>query len=179
VRAELTRERLDALMRELARTAPRRGTQRVHFVGGATAVLFGWRDSSLYAELHADDEFVFHDVQGVKQRLDVNIEFARPEQFVPPLPGTSERHVLVETHGSVSFFHYDPYAQVFSKLVRGLDRDLADARSFVRSGMVEPRRLLALVRAVPSSAYARYPRLAPGPVLAAVEAFVAQMGAPS
>jgi hypothetical protein len=45
---------------------------------------------------------------------------------VPPLPGTSERHVFVATHGSVSFFHDDPYAQVSSNLVRGLDRDLAD-----------------------------------------------------
>jgi len=178
VRADLTRERFNELMRELARTAPRRGTHRVFIVGGGTAVLSGWRDSSVDADLHADDEAVFHDIQGVKERLNVNVEFTRPEHFVPPLPGTADRHLFVQTLGNVSFWHYDPYAQVFSKLARGLERDLADARSFVRSGLVEPERLLSLVRALPASAYSRYPRLAPARLQAVIEAFAAEMRRP-
>lgn len=179
MRPDLTRERLQELMRELARTAPRQGTHRVYIVGGGTAVLSGWRATSVDADLHADDEAVFHDIQGIKERLNVNVEFTRPEQFVPPLSGTQDRHLFVQTLRNVSFWHYDPYAQVFSKLARGLERDLADARSFVRSGLVEPERLLALVRAVPAAAYARYPRLAPTRLLAVIEAFAAEMRPPT
>jgi NTE family protein len=52
--------------------------------------------------------------------------------------------------------------------------DLADAHQFVRTGMIAPDRLRALVQAVPVSAYSRYPRLSRDGVLAAVEAFLAQ-----
>ncbi len=38
MRKNLTHERLKDLMNEIARTAPRRGSYRVYFLGGATAV---------------------------------------------------------------------------------------------------------------------------------------------
>ncbi|HSH76030.1 MAG TPA: hypothetical protein VLA09_10145, partial [Longimicrobiales bacterium] len=109
------------------------------------------------------------------ERLRVNVEFVRPEDFVPPQPGSEDRHVLIEKIGVVSFYHHDPYAQVFSKIVRGFDRDVADAESFVESGMVDAARLQDLVRRVPRAAYARYPALSRDAVVAAVEAFVDEM----
>ena len=78
----------------------------------------------------------------------------------------------METVGRVSFFHYDPYAQVLAKVVRGFERDMLDARAFLKSGMVEPARLRALVEAIPASAYAKYPSLSRAAVLQAVEAFL-------
>lgn len=171
-RRDLTRERLAALMTEIARTAPASGRFRVYFVGGSTAVLAGWRATSIDADLHAEDDAVFRDVQGIKERLDVNVEFARPEHFVPPLPGSNERHLFIEQIGPVSYFHYDPYAQAFSKIVRGFDRDLHDARSFIRAGWVDPHRLRALVEDVPAAIYARYPQLSRQAVVDAVRTFV-------
>jgi hypothetical protein len=171
VRHSLTRDDLDTLMAELARTAPRGGNYRVYFVGGGTAVCLGWRESTIDADLHADDDRIFHDIQAIKERLEINIEFAQPEQFVPPLAGTADRHVLVQTIGRVSFYHYDPYAQLLSKVVRGFNRDLADAAALVESGMVDMERFKALVEAIPDSAYAKYPRLSAKAVQDAVEAF--------
>lgn len=171
MRHSLTRDDLDALMAELARTAPREGTYRVYFVGGGTAVYLGWRDSTIDADLHADDDRVFHDIQAIKERLEINIEFARPEQFVPPLAGTAERHVFVQTIGRVSFYHYDPYAQLLAKVVRGFGRDLGDATALVEAGMVDMERLKALVEAIPESTYAKYPRLSAKAVRDAVDAF--------
>jgi len=173
MRAELTRERLSALMRELGKTAPRgKKGYRVYLVGGGTAVYAGWRASSVDADLCADEDVVFKDIQGIKERLNVNIEFARPEHFVPALEGSAERHVFIETVGRVSFYHYDPYAQVLSKVVRGFERDLDDARAFVRSGMVDPGKFRGLVAAIPESAYARYPSLSRAGVERAVDAFL-------
>jgi hypothetical protein len=159
-------------MQALADSAPGQGPYRVHLVGGSTAVLAGWRPASIAADLHSDDEEIFRDIQQIKERLDVNVEFARPEQFVPELPGSADRHVFVEAIGPVRFYHHDPYVQALSKVVRGFARDVEDARHFVDSGMVDPEVLRGLVDRIPEAAYARYPALSPASVRAAVAAFL-------
>ncbi len=177
MRNELTRERLRGLMKEIARGAPTRGgPYRVYLVGGGTAVWAGWREASIDVDLFSDHEELFSDVQGMKERLNLNIEFARPEHFVPPLSGAQERHLLVETVDPVHFYHYDPYSQLFSKVVRGFTRDLEDARHFLSSGMVEANRFANLVAEVPDSAFARYPSLSPGGVRQAVKMFLKAEG---
>jgi hypothetical protein len=103
-------------------------------------------------------------------------ELARPEDFVPPLSGSEDRHVFIETVGRVSYYHYDPYAQLLSKIVRGFARDLADARALVASGMVDAERFKKLVDAIPESVYSKYPRLSPQAVRSAVEDFLALGG---
>jgi hypothetical protein len=172
----LTKEGLEALMRELARRAPARGRFRVYFVGGGTAVHAGWRESTVDADIHSDTEAVFRDIQAVKESLDLNIEFARPEDFVPRLAGTDDRHVFIQTIGRVTFYHYDPYAQLLSKVVRGFSRDLEDARMFLRSGMVDAERFRSLVKSIPEPAYAKYPAIARQAVADAVEAFLDSAG---
>lgn len=175
MRGRLTRKGLDGLMDALARSAPGRRRFRVYFVGGGTAVAYGWRDSTIDADLYSDDDRVFGDLQGIKERLDINVEFARPEDFVPALAGTEDRHVFIKTVGTVSFYHYDPYAQLLSKIVRGFGRDMEDARQFIATGMVESQRFSSLVRDVPVKAYARYPALSRKAVLDAVERFLSEI----
>jgi hypothetical protein len=175
MREEITKQRLVSLMKELARYAPRRGAYRVYFVGGSTAVYLGWRRSSIDVDLCSDQEIVFRNIQKIKEHLDINIEFARPEDFVPPLKGTADRHVFIDTVGAITFFHFDPYAQLLSKIVRGFQRDLDDAREFLTSGLVDTRKFRSLVAAIPNSAYAKYPNLSRGGVENAVETFIAEM----
>lgn len=175
MREQVTRERLGALMEELARRAPGRGPYRVYFVGGGTAVYLGWRRSSIDIGLCADSEAIFRDIQQVKQLLNINIEFARPEDFVPPLEGSSNRHVYIDTIRPVTFYHYDPCAQCFSKIVRGFQRDIDDAREFIRSGMVDPERLRSLVASIPEREFARYPSLTRTGVESAVSTFLSTM----
>lgn len=176
MRRKLTREGIKALMNELARSAPGRRSYRVFFVGGSTAVLAGWRESTIDADLHSDQEEVFRDVQGIKERLQLNIEFARPENFVPVVAGSAERHVFIETVGKVSFYHYDPYAQLLSKVVRGFNRDMQDAERLIDSGMVDAARFRSLVGAIPHAAYAKYPALSRQAVLEAVDDFLSGIG---
>jgi len=172
MRRSLTRDRLVQLMKEIARRAPGRSRYRVYLVGGGTAVLSGWREATIDADLHADRDSVFRDIQRIKEDLSVNIEFARPEDFVPPLEGTADRHVFIETFDRVSFYHYDPYAQLLSKVVRGFRRDLLDAHDFVASGMVDPRRFRELVRRIPEAIFAKYPALTRESVVRAVDDFL-------
>lgn len=175
MRRELTREGLRELMAELARTAPRPGPYRVYIVGGGTAVLSGWRDATIDAVLFAERDEVFHDIQAIKDRLGLNVEFARPEYFVPALAGSAERHRFIERVGAIDFYHYDPYAQLLSKVVRGFRKDLQDAERFVESGMVEPGRFRKLVREIPDAEFARYPNLSRDALRDAVEAFLTSL----
>ena len=69
VRNELTKERLRALMKEVARTAPRGKPYHVYLVGGGTAVYVGWRASSIDADFFSEEESVFRDIQAIKERL--------------------------------------------------------------------------------------------------------------
>jgi hypothetical protein len=172
MRNETTRESMDAFMHELAKRAPRRGTYRVCFVGGGTAVYLGWRRSSRDIDVHSEEDVVFRDIQAIKEQLHMNIEFARPEDFVPPLGGSSERHIHINTIGPIAFYHYDPYAQILSKIVRGFKRDMEDARAFVENELVDPAQLRSLVAAIPDAAFARYPTLSRSGIEQAVEAFL-------
>jgi hypothetical protein len=160
-------------MEELARSAPGERIFRVYFVGGGSAVLLGWRDSTIDADLYTAQDAVLRDIQRLKERLHLNVELVRPEDFVPPLAGTRDRHILIETRRKVSFYHYDPYAQTFSKIVRGFRQDIEDARRFIETGMVDPKRLRALVHGIPDSAYSRYPALSRPSILEAVDGFLA------
>jgi len=159
MREGLTRDRLHALMAALADSAPSGLAIRVCFIGGATAVDRGWRTSTIDADLHASDDRLFRRIQEIKDRLRVNVELVRPEDFVPPLPGSEDRHVFIESIGPVSFFHYDPYAQLLSKIVRGFRHDVADAARFLGDGLVDGDRFRILVRSIPDEAYSSYPNL--------------------
>ncbi len=175
MRARLTRESLLALMHELAKSAGKEGHHSVYLVGGCTAVLEDWRSSSIDADLYSARDHIFHDVQAIKERLNLNIELVRPEHFVPALEDSADRHVFIETVGRVSFYHYDPCAQLLSKIVRGFERDLVDAKSFVSSGMVDVESFRELVRAIPESAWSQYPRHSPHAVRQAVDEFLADL----
>src|SRR5262245_2934871 len=99
VRRLVTRDRLRGFMKELSRSVPDRASHRVYLVGGSTALLAGFRESTVDVDVYSPDDRVFRDIQGIKERLDMNIEFARPEEFVPALAGTSDRHLFIERVG--------------------------------------------------------------------------------
>jgi hypothetical protein len=172
VRRDLDRAKLRELMEALARSVRGRGAFRVYLVGGGTAIWAGWRDSTIDADLHCEREEIFRDIQEIKERLGLNVELVRPEDFVPALAGSETRHVFLESFGNVELFHYDPYAQLFSKIVRGFEKDVEDGERFLESGMVEREAFHSLVRGIPKSAWALYPALSRDAVEKAVAAFL-------
>ncbi len=159
-------------MRELAASVPKGGSYRVYLLGGGTAVLCGWRDSTIDADLFSEQDAVFRDIQRIKNDLQLNVELVRPEHFVPALEGSESRHVFIETIEDVSFYHYDPYAQLLSKVVRGFRRDLLDAESLLGSGMAEEGLFRTLVERIPESAFSKYPSLSREAVMEAVSSFL-------
>jgi addiction module HigA family antidote len=91
-------EKIRRLLEELGRRA--RGPGRVYLAGGATALLIGWRANTVDVDLKLDPEpdGIFEAIAALKDDLDVNIELASPEQFLPALPDWRRRSVFIGRH---------------------------------------------------------------------------------
>lgn len=149
-----------------------RGGGRVYLTGGATALLHGWRLTTIDIDLKPDPEpaGLFEAIAQLKNEIDVNLELASPDDFIPELPGWRERSLFITRHGQLEFFHYDLYGQALSKLQRGHERDLHDANSMRRAGLVRNDRLLELFQQIEPQLI-RYPAIDPGKFRMAVEKF--------
>lgn len=174
------RGRVDApAIRELASAlgrVPTGGRVRIYLTGGATAVLEGWRESTLDVDLRFEPEsdLLMRRLPDLKERLGVNIELVSPPDFIPELPGWRDRSPFVFRDGSVDVHHFDLYSQVLSKIERGFVHDLADVRSVIASGLVEPERLGRLYAAIEPELY-RYPAIDPPAFRRKVGAVVAEI----
>ena len=158
MRQRLTEERLRAFMQALGRAAKREG--RVYIAGGATAVILGWRESTLDVDLKIipEDEGMFRAIPELKESLQVHVELAAPDDFIPPLPGWQDRSPFIAREGLVSFHHYDFYAQALAKIERSHDIDRMDVQQMFAAGLVKRDRLLNLFAAIEPELY-RYPAI--------------------
>jgi hypothetical protein len=165
--------RLGALMRQLAAAARHPG--RVYLTGGATAVLEGWRASTIDVDLMMvpEQDEVFRAIPRLKEELSINVELASPADFNPELPGWDNRSRTIRTEGNLTFCHYDFYAQVLAKIERGHATDLEDVEQMIRRGLVDASRLLEFFHAIEPQ-LTRYPALDPASFQKAVEATVAK-----
>lgn len=147
-------------MRELGLAVREEG--RVYFTGGVSAVLYGWRETTIDIDLRSDPEPAgfFEALHALKEKLAINLELAAPSDFIPELPGWRERSVFIARHGQLDFYHYDFYSQALSKIERGHDRDLDDVRQMLASRLVNPEKLAALFEQI-RSAIIRYPAINP------------------
>ena len=152
--------RVRDLMKRLG--AESRGPGRIYLVGGASAVLLDWRATTVDVDLKLDPEpaGVFEALARAKEALNINVELAAPDDFMPALPGWRDRSVFIARHGLVDFFHYDFYAQALAKIERGHERDLRDIEAMGRRRLIESARLLDLFRAM-EPALIRYPAIEP------------------
>lgn len=150
-----------------------RSQARVYFTGGVTAVMMGWRDTTVDIDLTFEPELdeLFRALPELKEKLEINVELACPSDFIPPLAGWQDRSPHIRREGTVDFYHYDPYSQALSKIERGHTQDEADVRAMLRDGLIERERLLTFYKAIEPQLY-RYPAIDPGSFAQAVHRFV-------
>ena len=155
-------------MEALARAADRE--LRIYLVGGTTAVLMGWRPSTIDVDLvtRPEDDALLRAIPAIKERLQVNIELASPLDFIPVPAGWEDRSPPIARIGRVSFHHFDLYAQALAKLERSHRQDLADVREMIGRGLVTGPRLLAYFEQIEPDLY-RYPALDPASFRRAVD----------
>jgi non-ribosomal peptide synthetase component F len=161
-------ERLRRFLVELAREAD--AETDVYLTGGTTAVLLGWRDSTVDADILIvpERDSLYRAIPRLKEELQLNVEIVSPADFIPELPGWPERSPVAAREGRVTYRHYDPYAQALAKIQRGHSKDEDDVAALLDRGLVEPGRLLELFAAIEPQLY-RYPALDPASFRQAVE----------
>lgn len=150
---------------------------RAYFTGGATAVLLGWRATTIDVDVRfvPENDRVFRAIPALKERLELNVEFASPADFIPELPGWEGRCIFISQEGAIAFLHYDLYSQALAKIERRHAQDLADVREMVSRGLIEPAAALALFREIEPRLY-RYPAVDPASFGRAVREIMGGVG---
>ena len=158
MRALADTARIEKFMQALGREADR--PARVYFTGGATAVLHGWRQSTIDIDVKMvpDVDRLFRAIPELKERLQINVELASPDDFIPVREGWEDRSPFIAREGLVDFHHYDLYAQALSKIERGHAQDLGDVQEMFARGLVEAGKLLEYFAAIEPRLY-RYPAI--------------------
>jgi hypothetical protein len=136
MRRRADRARIQRLFDTLGRRL--RQPHILYLAGGASAVLVGWRDTTIDVVLRPepDSDDLLRAVAELKDRLDVNIELASPLDFLPELSGWRERSPTVSYHGPVHVRHLDFRLQGLAKLERGFEQDIADVRAMLDQRLV-------------------------------------------
>lgn len=169
MRRPVDAERIRRFMRELGGEAEK--DLRLYFTGGATAVLFGWRANTLDVDIKIDPESdrIFRALPRVKESLEINVELAAPDQFIPEVPGWQERSAFIAREGRLSFYHYDFYAQALSKIQRGHAQDRNDVKQMLQRGLIAPEELRRRFEQIEPQIY-RFPAIDPVAFRRALEA---------
>jgi hypothetical protein len=143
---------------------------RLYFTGGATAVLLGWRASTidLDIKLEPESDQLLRAVPRLKEQLEMNVELASPGDFIPDLDGWRERSAFIGREGRLAFYHYDLAAQALAKIERGHTQDRLDVKEMLARGLVTGEELRERFAEIEPRLY-RYPAIDPASFRQAVE----------
>lgn len=163
------RARIEAFLSALAREASR--DTDIFVVGGTSAVIVGWRDSTIDIDLAMSPESdeLLRAIPALKEQLHLNVELASPDHFIPVPPGWEQRSPIITRIGRLTVRHFDFSAQALAKIERGHARDLADVAEMTRRGLIQARDVRAQFAASEPQLY-RYPAIDPATFRRAVDA---------
>ncbi len=142
----------------------------LYLTGGATAVLLGWRATTIDVDIRffPESDRLFQAIPSLKEKLGINVELASPADFIPEVPGWKQRSIFVEKAGKLSCYHYDPYAQALAKIERSHAQDVADVQEMMRRGLVDSKIALGYFREIEPRLYL-YPAIDPASYRHAVQ----------
>lgn len=143
--------------------------------GGATAVLLGWRLSTLDVDIKIvpDQDRVLRAIPALKDSLQINVELAAHDQFIPVPDGWRDRSPFITQEGRLSFHHYDPTVQALAKIERGHAQDVSDVREMLARGLVSRDAIRQMFASIERDLY-RYPAVDPKAFRHAIDLAVAE-----
>jgi hypothetical protein len=158
-------------MKALGESATSSG--QAFLTGGATAVLLGWRPTTVDVDLKLvpDQDAVLRAIPRLKESLELNVELAAPDDFIPVPPPWMERSPFIAQEGRLTFRHFDLSSQALSKIERGHAQDLADVREMLARDLITRAGLLEDFATIEPRLY-RYPAIDPPSFRRAVEEVV-------
>jgi hypothetical protein len=166
--------RIERFMQELGRATRVEG--HVYLAGGATAVLHGWRESTIDVDIKLvpDRDEILRELPRLKEELSLNVELASPSDFIPLPKGWEERSPTIRKEGGLTFHHFDLVAQALAKIERGHDQDLDDVGKMVANGLVNPAEVRVQFEAIAPELY-RFPSIDPAAFRRAVDDVLSEL----
>lgn len=140
VRQRVDQERLRRFLTALG--ARLRLPVRLYLVGGTIMVDLGLRRSTVdidYVAVTDDrraDDDLERAIRSLKDDLDVNVEPASPQDFLPVPAWAREAGRFIGQYGPLAVYHYHLPSVVIAKIARGYEQDLDDAETLLRGGHV-------------------------------------------
>src|SRR3989442_14555350 len=97
MRQRVTPAKLQQFMQALASASQSPG--KVYLTGGATALLLGFREQTIDIDIKLDPEpkGAFEAIAALKNRLNINVELASPDDFIPVPSDWPERGRHIES----------------------------------------------------------------------------------
>ena len=160
VRGLADSNRIGRFMRALGHSADSDGA--CYFTGGATAVLYGWRESTIDVDIRLapETEPLLRAIQNLKNDLAINVELASPADFIPVPPGWEDRSVVIGREGRLTYYHFDLLAQALAKLERAHSQDLGDVAAMIARELIAPVAVLAYFERLEPELF-RFPAIDP------------------
>ena len=160
---------IEALLSALSREAT--VDTDIFVVGGTSAVLVGWRTTTIDLDLviRPESDAMLRAIPALKERLQLNVELASPDQFIPVPPGWEQRSPIISRVGRVTVRHYDFCAQALAKIERGHTRDLEDVQAMRDHGLINSADVRAMFARMEPELF-RFPAIDPPSFRSAVDA---------
>ena len=158
MREETSFDKIKQFMSQMGRKT--KGACRIYFTGGTSAVLENWRPTTMDIDLSfaPEPQGAFEAIAELKRSLNINIELAKPSDFIPEVPGWESRSRFIDQVKDAQFFHYDFVSQALAKLERGHEKDLLDVRAMHNKGLIDGTTLLEHFRSI-AHRLIRYPAI--------------------
>lgn len=137
MRQQVGRKDIEDFLLHVGRT---RLPGRLYLTGGAALVHRGIRAGQtldIDIQITSDPTNLMAHIAQLKQKMNMNIEFASPGDFLPLPTQWEARSAFIKRYGQVDVFYFDWYSIALSKTQRANRQDIIDARLLVRQGYVD------------------------------------------
>ncbi len=141
MRQHVGRQDIEHFLMEVGRT---RQAGRLYLTGGAALVHRGIRPGQtldIDIQITVDPGNLTTQVAQLKQKMNINIEFASPGDFLPLPTQWEARSEFIKRYHQVDVFYFDWYSIALSKMQRANRQDVLDVQLLVRQGCVEGNEL--------------------------------------
>ena len=173
MRPNIDRQGIERFLTELGRQFHQSG--RLYLVGGAALVHAGIRPGASQTTQDIDLEVgagdMYQTINQLKQRLQINVEFASPADFIPVPHNWQSLSRFVARYGNIDVFYFDFYSIALSKIERGNTRDLQDVALLLQQQIIMLQELDSAAQDVAAQmGKGNYKRLDPAAFLARYQA---------
>lgn len=137
MRQRVGQEEIEHFLIQVGRT---RQSGRLYLTGGAALVHRGIRPGQtldIDIQITVDPANLTAQIGQLKQKLNMNIEFASPGDFIPLPTQWEARSAFIKRYDQVDVFYFDWYSLALSKMQRANRQDVVDVQLLVRQGFVE------------------------------------------